>query len=687
MDDDNSLKKSSSFFIGVPYLYLIFESLIYVFYDLSMFNIVSFLILPIKQVYLFQDGNLWYSKIFGIFLVIIASIGTKPKKSLEIKAFEHMILPILTGLLFLILAVFLYNSETDFRINTVTSLEIFYVLTSAVSLVLMHIGFDNISKRINIGFMDDPFNYDNESFQQPKKPVINDFSLNLPMQYYYKKKTHKGWFNLTNPFRGTMVIGTPESGKTYSIIDPFIKNFIAKRYTALIYDYKYPKMTKMAYYHHQKAKSKTDQEANSFHVINLNNVKYSKCVNPLNPKYQKGLPQCIETATSLVQSLAETSQASGADQFFKQSAINFLAAIFYYLSTYEKGKYSTLPHALSLINRGYGEIFDLLFTKIELHNLLSPFQNAYENGTYAQLDGQIGTLKINIGRLASVESFWVFSKEDFDLRISNPKHKAILIIANDPDTESINSATNALLLNRVSKLINTKHNIPCGVIIDELPTIYFHKIQNLISTARENKVAVVLGLQELPQLVEKYGTNISNTIISVVGNIVAGAARKQETLAWLEQLFGKVKQISKGVNISKTQTTTNINEKMDNLIPSSKIASQTTGEVVAKLAYGFTDASEKHENLTNYNCKIMLDNERIKKESNYYPELPQYYDFGTEEETATFLLNNFISITEDIDLILHRQSKSIDQNLELVDLNKTSGEVIKVGSVETEDLE
>lgn len=658
MSEDRNLIKIASFFQGAPYLYIIFETFLYVLFDFTVFQSVLFILLPLKSIFLFADGNLMYSKVLGLSLIIIASIGTKPKKSINVKNFEHIALPLLIGAGLFFGAIFFYTHETEYKVDHLSNFEIFYILSTVVGAILLHVGFDNISKRIHIGFMKDPFNYDNESFAQSRKPSTNAFSLNLPMEYYDKKKIQKGWFNLTNPFRGTMVIGTPESGKTYSIIDPFIKNFIAKEFTALVYDYKYPKMTTMCYYHHLMAKKQNKDYRHQFHVVNLSDVRFSRRVNPMDPKYIKGLPQCIETAESLVLSLQQTSQSTGSDQFFKQSAINFLSAIFFFLSKYENGKYSSLPHAISLINRPYEDIFDLLFQRVEIQALLSPFQSAHEKGAYSQLEGQIGTLKINIARLATPESYWVFSKEDFDLRISTKEHEALLVIANNPDTENINSATNALLLNRISKLINTPNNTPCGVIIDELPSIYFHKIQNLISTARENKVAVLLGLQELPQLVERYGVPISNTITSVVGNIISGAARKKETLAWLEQLFGKVKQIQKGLNISKTQTTTSINERMDFLIPSSKIASQNTGEVVAKLAFGISNSSDNQENLTTYNCKILIDDKMIKKEKANYVPLPQYYDFGDEQTVIAKLLDNYISIDADIDVIIQNEKKA-----------------------------
>lgn len=658
MDEDRSLKKLANIFQGVPYLYIAIETFLYLFYDFTMFSVLGPIIIKLKQVFLFEDGNLLWSKTFGFVLILAASVGTKPKKSLEIKTAQYIVFPIFMGLLFYFGAVICYAIETNFDPDHISTLEITYLALTIIGAILIHIGADNISKVIRMGFMKDKFNVENESFQQPIKPLENDFSMNLPMSYYFNGKKRRGWFNLTNPFRGTMVIGTPESGKTFSIIIPFIKTFIEKRFTMILYDYKYPDLANVAYHRHQLNK-RLPGYFHRFHVINLNDITRSRRVNPLSPKYLSGLPQCIETAEALIQALQKTTETQGADQFFRQSAINFLSAIFFFFSKFKDGKYSTLPHVLSFMNRSYKEIFDVLYQQAELESLLSPFKSAYQTKVYNQLEGQIGTLKINMSRLATPETYWVFSGEDFDLRISSPKSPSILVIANNPDTQNINSASNALILNRLTKLVNSKGNLPCAIVVDELPTIYFHQIQNLISTARSNKVAVMLGLQELPQLVESYGRNVAATITSVIGNVISGAVRKKETLDWLQQLFGRVKQLKKGVSITKTQTTTNLNEQMDYLIPASKIADQTTGEVVAKLASGFNQHKDNFTNLHTYNCKIEIDTVASKNEEKQYKPLPVYYQFENNKEQYKILMQNVERINADIEYVVQSATVNV----------------------------
>ena len=465
---------------------------------------------------------------------------------------KGVLLPLGLGIIFIIISILFYIQSQD-GLRTISHYDIMYGVTSIMGVVLLHSGLDNCSKVLKKRLLDDRFNIENESFEQSTTKIDTKYSINIPTKFTYQNKVKNGWLNLTNPFRGTIVLGTPGSGKSYSIICPTIKQLIRKSFTLLIYDFKYPDLAQMAYYHYliNHPPDDYDNRPFEFHMVNLMDLEHSRRVNPLAPKYIETLADAIETAESLIESLRKSNEMSGDNQFFTQSAINYLSACIFFLSKYKNGKYSSLPHVMALLNRSYDEIFNLLLTNDELESLLSPFRSAYDNKAFNQLEGQIGTLKVNISRINTKESAWVFSGQDFNLGISNSTHPSLLIIGNNPKTQNINSAANSVLLNRISKLVNARNNYPCGIIIDELPTIYFHRIQNLISTARSHKVAIVLGIQELPQLVEGYGKTGAETILSVIGNVISGAVRKKETLDWLEKLFGKIKQIKKGYSISR----------------------------------------------------------------------------------------------------------------------------------------
>lgn len=664
----------------------------------------------IKRWIIYQDGNLVYSKIATFVLICITCIGTRNKKHLEFDARRQVLYPLISGIGLTILSVWLFGKETDFRLYGLGYTIILYMVASLIGTILVQVALDNISKFLKEGLMKDRFNLENESFDQCDTLQETPYSVNIPMRYYYKGKFRKGWVNISNPFRGTWVVGTPGSGKTFSIIEPFIRQHSAKGFAMVVYDYKFPTLATKLYYHYLKNKKNGKlPKGCKFNVINFVDVEYSRRVNPIQKKYIDNLAAASETAETLLESLQKGKKegGGGSDQFFQTSAVNFLAACIYFFVNYKKepydqngkklqiemkwskelgrevptgrtldengndvtpaywlGKYSDMPHILSFLNEGYQTIFDVLQTDNEVAPLLAPFKTAFQNKAHEQLEGMIGTLRVYTSRLATKESYWIFHKDgdDFDLKVSDPKNPSYLLIANDPEMESIIGALNALILNRLVTRVNTGQgkNVPTSIIVDELPTLYFHKIDRLIGTARSNKVSVTLGFQELPQLEADYGKVGMQKIITTVGNVVAGSARCKETLEWLSNdIFGKVVQIKKGVTIDRDKTSINLNENLDNLVPASKISDMSTGWICGQVARDFVktktgrggsmNIQEAEEFQTSkFFCKTNFDMDAIKKEEEEYVPLPKFYTFASKEARERILYANFIQVDRDI---------------------------------------
>ena len=466
-----------------------------------------------------------------------------------------------------------------------------------------------------------------------------------------------------DPFRGSMVIGVPGSGKSFGIINPAIRQMVSKGFCLCIYDFKFPSLAEIAYYHYLQKKKSDPEYKHKFHVVNLDKVEYSRRVNPFKKEYINTLAQAQEMAESMVTALQKGggSGGGGSEAFFTQSAVNFLASSIFFFGTYQNGKYSDLPHILAFMNRSYQEIFDTLFTNEELVSLMSPFRSAYENKAFDQLEGQVGTVKIFLSRLATKESFWVFSGDEVQLKISDKADPSILILASNPQTQDINSALYSAVLNRTISQINDKGNMYAGIIADEFPTIYIHKIDNLVATARSNKVAVLLGLQELTQLKQFYKREVADTISSIMGNILSGAARHKDTLDWLEKMFGKIKQKSYSESISNQGTNMTISEKMDVMIPAGKIAGLRTGEMVGMVVQGEDNATEEFKTSA-ISGKINLDMNAIKIEEANYPKMPIYYSFKDEagnDRKNDILMTNFRRINKEVEMIIQDVRESI----------------------------
>lgn len=664
----------------------------------------------IKRWVIYNDGNLAYSKLATFLLICITCIGTRNKKKLEFNARKQVLYPTIIGMWLVVSSVWLFGYPMETRLYTLRLNIWLYMLASVIGVVLVHIALDNISKFLKEGLLKDRFNFENESFEQCRELQENKYSVNIPMRYYYKGKFRKGWVNISNPFRGTWVVGTPGSGKTFSIIEPFIRQHSAKGFALVVYDYKFPTLATKLYYHYKKnQKLGKLPKGCKFNIINFVDVEYSRRVNPIQPKYINNLAAASETAETLLESLQKGKKegGGGSDQFFQTSAVNFLAACIYFFCNWGKepydkdgnmltaekvqdkqtkrmiatgrvfnsageevdpaywlGKYSDMPHILSFLNESYQTIFEVLETDNEVAPLLGPFQTALKNKAMEQLEGMIGTLRVYTSRLATKESYWIFHKDgdDFDLKVSDPKSPSYLLIANDPEMESIIGALNALILNRLVTRVNTGQgkNIPVSIIVDELPTLYFHKIDRLIGTARSNKVSVALGFQELPQLEADYGKVGMQKIITTVGNVISGSARSKETLEWLSSdIFGKVVQLKKGVTIDRDKTSINLNENMDSLVPASKISDMPTGWICGQTARDFVQTKTGSDGSMNiqeseefktskFYCKTDFDMKEIKKEEAGYIPLPKFYTFKSRDERERILYKNFVQVGEDV---------------------------------------
>ena len=600
------------------------------------------------------------AKIATIVLIALVATGTKAKKKKDLNIVKAIIIPIIIGiaLMFSSLAFAVEAGDTTIpKIFPGFSLyQVIYATLAILGTIFTQVGADSISKYMQNKMGKDRWNVEEESFDQNQELVESETSINIPYVFRYKKKNNKGWINI-NPFRGTMVIGVPGSGKSFGIINPAIRQMIAKNFCLCIYDFKFPDLGKIAYYHYLLKKSTDENYKHNFYVINLDDVEKSKRINPFKKEYIGTLAEAQEMAESMVSALQKggASAGGGSEQFFTQSAINFLSSCIYFFATLENGKYSDLPHLLSFMNRSYKEIFDSLFTHEELHSLLSPFKSAYDNKAFDQLEGQVGTLKIFLSRLATKESFWVFSGDEVELKITDKENPSIVILASDPGTQDINSALYSSVLNRILRLINSKENMPGGIIADEFPTIYIHKIDNVVATARSNRVAVMLGLQEIPQLKQFYKKEVADTISSIVGNILSGAARDKNTLEWLEKMFGKIKQKTYSQSISQQGTTTSINEKMDFMIPAGKIAALRTGEMVGMIAQGEENDTEEYKTSA-ISGKINLDMTKIKEEEKNYIKMPTYYSFKDKlgaDRKDDVLMTNFRRINKEIEILVN----------------------------------
>ena len=599
--------------------------------------------------------SILYTKLFSLLLLALSCLGTKGVKAEKMSWSKIWTVLAVGFCLFFLNWWILLLPISHFGNATL------YIFTMTAGYICLLMGGLWMSRLLKHNLMEDVFNNENESFMQETKLMENEYSVNLPTRFYYKKKWQRGWINVVNPFRATIVLGTPGSGKSFAVVNNYIKQQIEKGYSMYIYDFKFPDLSTIAYNHmmnHQNGYKVKPQ----FYVINFDDPRRSHRCNPIHPDFMSDISDAYESAYTIMLNLNKTWVQKQGD-FFVESPIILFAAIIWYLRIYKNGKYCTFPHAIELLNRRYEDVFPILTSYPELENYLSPFMDAWQGGAMEQLAGQIASAKIPLSRMISPQLYWVMSASEFTLDINNPEEPKILCVGNNPDRQNIYGAALGLYNSRIVKLINKKGQLKSSVIIDELPTIYFKGLDNLIATARSNKVAVCLGFQDFSQLVRDYGDKEAKVVINTVGNIFSGQV-VGETAKTLSERFGKVLQKRQSISINRQDVSTSINTQMDSLIPPSKISGLTQGLFVGSVSDNFTERIEQKI----FHAEIVVDTDKVKREESHYQPIPIINDFKDADGNDCMkqaILDNYNQIKEDVKLIVKDELDRIaaDENL------------------------
>ena len=511
-----------------------------------------------------------------------------------------------------------------------------YIITTLTGFYMSSWAFAMIGRSLN-GFNQD-VNDDNETFEQCRELVETEDSINIPFRFQFRKKMLKGWINVVNPFRATMILGTPGSGKSFSVYNPFMKQMIHKGYTMFVYDYKFPDLTEVIYnemlrkyppkrnplYGRDQSQPEWIREKGTpeFFVINFKDPRYSNRCNPIHARYLTDPADSAEVADIIMKNVNPSSVEK--EDFFSMSAKVYLDTIIWFLKLYEDGKYCTFPHVIELMAQDYKKVFAILSGYQELDTKLKPFASALEAGAQDQLQGQIASAQIPLNKMASPLLYWTLSGDDFSLDINNPEAPKVLCVGNDPDRQTIYGTTLALFTSRMFKLINHKGKRKCGVLLDELPTIFIKGLDNLIATARSNKVAIVLGAQDKTQLIRDYTQKEADVIFNTVGNIFAGQVNGK-TAEELNKSFGREKRRQESQTQNIDSESLNVSFHDEELMPIRKIETLTQGYFFGKIADNNSTPIAKKL----FCGEIQIDPERFPGKCD--KKLPIMTDFGDEE--------------------------------------------------------
>ena len=581
--------------------------------------------------------NIYYSKLLSVSLLIISLFGASGKKSEKVSR-QSILIYLLSGFLLF------FEGNILLRIKAeIQTVAIIYMSITSLGFIFILTGGTKLSCYIQLRFDKDIFNDLNETFPQEERLLENEYSINLPAQYNLKGKVRKSWINIINPFRAVLVTGSPGSGKSWFVIQHIIKQHLQKGFTMVVYDFKFDDLSKIVFNSLEKNKHAFKTKP-SFYLINFDDLSRSHRCNPLDPTTMFDITDATESSRSILLGLNREWITKQGD-FFVESPINFLTAILWFLKRYDGGRYCTLPHAIELMQVQYDKLFPVLRNEKEIEVLINPFISAYQNKAMDQLEGQIASAKIGMARLSSPQLYWVLAQNDFTLDINNPDEPKILCLANNPQKQQIFGAILSLYVNRLIKLVNQKNRQKCSLIFDEFPTIFINGIDGLIATARSNKVATCLGLQDFSQLRKDYGADQSSVIMNIAGNIISGQVTG-ETAKALAERFGKIIQVKESVSINRNDTSVSKSAQLDFAIPASKIAALSSGEFVGMVA---DDPYEKIK-LKAFHCEIRNDKSALQQEEKHFKELPVI-----SKVTPEMVLKNYYRIKEEIEALIETE--------------------------------
>ena len=663
-DDLRALGKVMDFMRGISVIFLLIN---YYWFCYEAFHTWGFTLGIVDKILMnFQRttglfSSILWTKLFCVVFLALSCLGTKGVKEEKI-TWPKIWTVLFSGFVFFFLNWWLLALPIG-KVGAAT----LYIFTLSVGYICLLMGGVWMSRLLKNNLMDDVFNTENESFMQETRLMTNEYSVNLPTRFYYKKKWNNGWINVVNPFRASMVLGTPGSGKSYAIVNNYIKQQIEKGFAMYIYDYKFPDLSEIAYNHllnHLDAYQVKPQ----FFVINFDDPRRSHRCNPINPAFMTDISDAYESAYTIMLNLNRSWIQKQGD-FFVESPIILLAAIIWFLKIYENGKYCTFPHAIEFLNRPYAQIFPILTSYDELANYLSPFMDAWEGGAQDQLQGQIASAKIPLSRMISPALYWVMTGDDFSLDINNPNEPKVLVVGNNPDRQNIYSAALGLYNSRIVKLINKKKQLKSSVIIDELPTIYFRGLDNLIATARSNKVAVCLGFQDFSQLTRDYGDKESKVIQNTVGNVFSGQV-VGETAKTLSERFGKVLQQRQSMTINRNDKSTSISTQMDSLIPASKISNLTQGMFVGAVSDNFDERIDQKI----FHAEIVVDSAKVSAEMKQYQSIPEINAFQNKDGSDNLkktIEANYKRIKQEVLILVDSEIERIKNDKNLCHLIRT----------------
>ncbi|HEY4287973.1 MAG TPA: YWFCY domain-containing protein [Puia sp.] len=578
--------------------------------------------------------KVYYSKGIALILVALSVFGSPVRKDPGVSVWVNI------GLLGIGLTFYLcsmdFVPDWGHAGNLCCAL---YSLATLLGWILIHAGGTRLMRRLRLPWSnDDVFGRRRAGFPQEQGFRPSDVSLHLRGMYKWKDQKRKSWINLINPRRGILIMGSPGSGKSWFIIEPFIRQLIEKQFALFIYDFKYDALTKIAWAYFQANKHKYPVNT-QFYSINFTDLSRSHRCNLLEASTLDYLSDALAASRTILLSMNKTWVNKQGD-FFIESPINFLAALIWYLRKYKGGIYCTLPHVIELSKTRYDKLFKLLGTETEIATLIDPFVQAYANKSMEMLDAQISSAKIPLGRLSSPDLYYVLTGNDLSLDINDPSAPKIFCLGGDPSRIEALAPVISLYIDRLSRICNRPGRYPCAFVCDEFGTIRAYNMATIVATGRSNNIIPILAVQDVTQLRTQYSNEEADTLLNISGNFFCGQVGGA-TARWVSERFPKILQERSSVTSSSTDTAVSTSQQWEATVTQATVATLSSGEFLGITA----DEPGNELELKTFHAKIIREEKEMHCE-----ELPVI-----QSVDATVLQEQYSKIKHDIENLVNEE--------------------------------
>jgi hypothetical protein len=359
--------------------------------------------------------------------------------------------------------------------------------------------------------------------------VIDPKNINETETIYFE--TERGKIAIENIYRGIYIQGGAGSGKSKSIIEPIIEQSAKNSMAGLLYDFKSPELTENVidnYERHTKINT---------YFVDFKNPSRSNRVNPISPKYLTKSAVAFELSQTLINNLLpETIKKR---EYFDREAQSILTGVIWFMRN-NYPEYCTIPHIISLFSHvGMDKILEMVATDPEAIGMMSSIKQAMDRKANRLVASVMSTLQNALATLNNPEIFWILSGEDFTLDLNDPENPKFMCIGNDSTLSSTYAPVISLIISSAVRLMNQPDKHRSVVILDEAPTIYIPKFEQIPATARSNKVATIYAAQDFGQVEDQNGKDKAQVLLSNLGTQIFGRTTNLKTAEMIKSIFSK----------------------------------------------------------------------------------------------------------------------------------------------------